>query len=113
MEADVTRLPFENDSFDTVVETLLLCSVDEMDDALKEIYRVLKPGGKFIHIDHGLPEGKGMKKIFNAAAPIWRRFSKSCRINKTYKPAIEGAGFKTESEHSTRGGVFYGGMSYK
>ncbi len=113
VEADVTKLPFGDDSFDTVIETLLLCSVDEMDEALKEIYRVLKQGGKFIHIDHGLPEGKGLKRFFNAAAPIWRHFSKSCRINKTYKPAIEGVGFQTESEYSTGNGVFYGGVSYK
>lgn len=113
IEGDAIKLPFEDNSFDTVVETLLLCSVDGEDKAIEEIYRVLKPGGGFIHIDHTVPEGKILKDIFNLAAPIWRFFSRSCRINKTYKHSIENAGFDNEIEMTKGKGVFYGAISIK
>jgi len=113
VEADASKLPFEDNTFDTVVETLLLCSIDELDKPLSEIHRVLKPDGVFIHIDHGLPEGKGLKKIVNGFAPVWRSMSKSCRINKTYKPLLEKAGFDTSDELSSGRGIFYGGISSK
>ena len=111
--ADATKLPFDDNSFDTVVETLLLCSIDEIDKALEEIYRVLKPEGVFIHIDHGIPDKKGLKKIFNGFAPIWRFFSRSCRINKEFEPLLYNAEFKTFEELKNGWGIFYGGMSKK
>lgn len=113
MKGDAVKLPFDNDSFDTVVETLLLCSVDGEQKAVEEIYRVLKPGGQFIHIDHGLPHGKLLKGIFNFAAPAWRWMSQSCRINKTYKYTIEKESFVTQEEITSGSGIFYGAISIK
>ena len=52
--APVERLPFEDASFDTVVGSLLLCSVDEQDAALAEIGRVLKPGGRYLFLEQNL-----------------------------------------------------------
>ena len=52
--APVERLPFEDESFDTVVGSLLLCSVDDQDAALAEIRRVLKPGGRYLFLSPGL-----------------------------------------------------------
>lgn len=111
--ADATKLPFDDNSFDTVVETLLLCSIDGEERAVAEIHRVLKPDGVFIHIDHGLPSRKGLKGLFNALAPIWRFFTQSCRINKIYKETIESTGFKTIEEYKNNGGAFCGGVSKK
>ncbi len=113
IEANALSLPFPNNSFDTVVESLLLCSVDGEIDAIKEIYRVLKPGGRFIHIDHRLPDGKGLRTLFVFLAPIWRRMSKSCRIDKTYRDLIDRTGFDTIEEMTKGWGVFYGGVSIK
>ena len=93
LEADAENLPFLEDTFDTVVETLLLCSVENVPGVLSEIYKVLKPGGRFIHIDHGLPEGKRMQKLFRRLAPLWHGMTGSCRIDKVYGPMIEAAGF--------------------
>ena len=68
-KADAVSLLFEDNSFDTVVETLLLCSVDAEGRAVEEIHRVLKPDGLFIHIDHRLPSRRVLKGIFNFLAP--------------------------------------------
>ncbi len=113
VEADVTQLPFEDNRFDTVVETLLLCSVEEVPAALQEIKRVLKPGGRFIHIDHGLPEKKGLRKLFVALAPLWYGMSRSCRIDKEFEPLLSAAGFENEVVGHAWGGVFYWGISKK
>lgn len=48
------RLPFENDTFDCVVSTFTLCSIAGVGQALGEVYRVLKPGGRFLFLEHGL-----------------------------------------------------------
>lgn len=49
-----TELPFEECSFDTVVSTFTLCSIKEVNLALSEVYRVLKPAGRFLFLEHGL-----------------------------------------------------------
>ena len=53
------RLPFEDGAFDCVVSTFTLCSIAEVAQALREVYRVLKAGGKFLFLEHGIsPQGK-------------------------------------------------------
>lgn len=106
-----STLPFDDESFDTVVETLLLCSVDDVDVVLKEIARVLKPDGVFLHIDHGLPKSKSLRKLFNAFAPVWHSLTKSCQINKEFEPKFKSANFETDSQVSKGSGVFCGGVS--
>jgi ubiquinone/menaquinone biosynthesis C-methylase UbiE len=56
------RLPFEDGTFDCAVSTFTLCSIEQVDQAVREVYRVLKPGGKFLLLEHGLsPEPKVQK----------------------------------------------------
>jgi ubiquinone/menaquinone biosynthesis C-methylase UbiE len=52
MRAPAEDLPFNDDSFDTVVSTLVLCGVDDQPRALRELRRVLRPGGQFIFVEH-------------------------------------------------------------
>ena len=113
IDADVLNLPFEDGSFDTVVETLLLCSVDDVPAALTEIKRVLKSNGRFIHIDHGLPKKSAIKRVFLKLAPLWHKMSQSCQIDKTYEPYFEQVRFKTNEQGYTKTGVFYWGISTK
>jgi ubiquinone/menaquinone biosynthesis C-methylase UbiE len=56
------QLPFEDSKFDCVVSTFTLCSIENVGQALSEVYRVLKPHGKFLFLEHGLsPEAKVQK----------------------------------------------------
>jgi len=109
LEADAEELPFSDDTFDTVVETLLLCSVENAPGVLSEVYRVLKPGGRFIHIDHGLPEGRRRQKLFRWIAPLWHGITGSCRIDKTYGPMLAAAGFEKIASGRAGAEVFYWG----
>ena len=52
LQAPAEQLPFDDDSFDTVVSTWVMCSVTDPAKALSEVYRVLKPGGEYRFVDH-------------------------------------------------------------
>ncbi len=65
IHSDVQHLPFNNSSFDQVVATFVLCSVPNPITGLKEIKRILKPGGKLYLLEHVLPENKLLVKLFN------------------------------------------------
>ena len=52
LRAPAEDLPFDDDSVDTVVSTLVLCAVDDQPRALREIRRVLRPGGRFLFLEH-------------------------------------------------------------
>ena len=113
IQSDDSNLPFDDDSFDTVVETLVLCSVEDVQKMMREIKRILKPGGIFLHIDHGLPKSSALKMLFHLIAPLWHSITRSCRINKDHKPVIESSGLKTLKGGSRGKGVFYWGVSKK
>lgn len=82
INGEVENLPFEDNSFDTIVETLVLCSVKDMNKAISEIFRVLKPGGTFIFIDHVLPEKPLMANAFKGVNFIWNHFTGGCNLTR-------------------------------
>jgi len=89
VEAPAEQLPFADDSFDTVTLTLVLCTVPEQDRALGEIARVLKPGGRFLFLEHvRAPEPRlaGWQDRLN---PPWRAFGHGCNCNRDTLAAIE------------------------
>ena len=73
-------LPFDDETFDSVIETLVLCSVSDVNLAVSEAFRVLKPGGLFIYIDHVLPEHKIMTPLFKGANLIWPHIASGCEV---------------------------------
>ncbi len=91
-DADVQRLPFEDSSFDTVVFTLLFCSVSDPDAGLAEIRRVLAPGGQVIFIEHVLPSARTLSALFRHITPAWRRVAGNCHLDRATIPRIRNAG---------------------
>ncbi|MBI3969311.1 MAG: class I SAM-dependent methyltransferase [Chloroflexi bacterium] len=86
-------LPFSEASCDTVVSTLVLCTVAVPDRALAETKRVLKPGGAFRFIEHVRADGwTGM--VQDKLTPAWRWFGAGCHLNRRTAAAIEAAGFQ-------------------
>ena len=72
---------FEDESIDTVISTHVLCSVDELDDALDEIYRVLKPGGRFVFLEHvATDDDSWTTSIQRNIRPVWRVFGDGCEF---------------------------------
>lgn len=82
LEADAGQLPFPENSFDTVVFTLLFCSVENVPKALSEVMRVLQPKGQVIFIEHVLPEARPWKDVFNFLTPLWKHLAGGCCLNR-------------------------------
>ena len=74
-------LPFEDGRFDCVVSTWTLCSILDGRRAVGEISRVLKPGGRFLFLEHGLGEDPGIQRWQRRLTPIQRRLGDGCRLD--------------------------------
>jgi len=75
-------LPFEADRFDTVVSTWTLCSIPDVSQALDEIHRVLKPGGRFLFIEHGLSDQPGIQAWQHRLTPFQKIIGDGCHLNR-------------------------------
>ncbi len=87
-------LPFDRARFDTVVTTWTLCSIPEVGDALREMRRVLKPGGQYLFIEHGRAESDKTARWQDRINPIWNRVCDGCNINRKIDRLVEDGGFE-------------------
>lgn len=83
------QLPFEDGSVDTVVSTLVLCTVPDPDATLKEVARVLKPDGKFLFIEHVLSEDPGLARWQDKFNRPWSFYAHGCNCNRDTVKVIE------------------------
>jgi ubiquinone/menaquinone biosynthesis C-methylase UbiE len=86
-------LPYEAGSFDCVVCTFTLCSVQDPAATLAEAKRVLKPGGRFIFCEHGLAPDPDVAKWQRRIEPYWTPFAGGCHLTRPVGKAIQAAGF--------------------
>jgi SAM-dependent methyltransferase len=91
------RLPFEDQTFDTVVTTLTLCSIHDAAAALAEIRRVLKPGGRFVFFEHGRSDDPKVARRQDRFNPIQKIVGAGCNMNRKIDELIENAGFEITS----------------
>lgn len=82
-------LPFADGRFDAVVSTWTLCSIAQVDLALQEIHRVLKPGGKFFFIEHGLSDESKVKVWQNRLTPVQKIIADGCHLNRNIQDLVE------------------------
>jgi ubiquinone/menaquinone biosynthesis C-methylase UbiE len=90
---DGQALPFDDDSFDSALSTFTLCTIPDLDAALAEIRRVLKPGGSFHFVEHGLAPDQGVQKWQRRAEPLQKRVFGGCHLTRQIPRSIERAGF--------------------
>ena len=93
---DAEALPFDDESFDTVVATLMLCSVDDQARVLAEAWRVLVPGGEIRFVEHVKSLDRGWAFFQNATAFPWKHLAAGCHPNRDTLQAIVDAGFDLE-----------------
>lgn len=86
-------LPFENSSFDSVVTTFTLCSVQDPTAALSEVRRVLRPGGRLIFLEHGKAPEPAAANWQNRIEPVWKHIAGGCHLTRPVTGAISDAGF--------------------
>jgi ubiquinone/menaquinone biosynthesis C-methylase UbiE len=98
--APAESLPFEDASFDTAVTTLALCTVDDPDQALAELRRVLRPGGQLLFLEHVRSRNPRLARWQDRFAPVWRMVGHGCNCNRPTADSIRRAGFELEQlEH--------------
>jgi len=98
-EKSAEALPFEDKSFDTVLSTWTLCSIPDAAQALREVRRVLKPGGELLFIEHGQSPDKGVSQWQQRLNGVWKRCSGGCHLNRDIKNLVSGSGLEiTELE---------------
>jgi ubiquinone/menaquinone biosynthesis C-methylase UbiE len=100
IEAPAERLPFAGGSVDTVVFTLVLCTVPDPSAALSEAARVLRPGGKLLFVEHVRSEDPGLARWQDRLEKPWRFLADGCHCNRDTVAAIEASSFELEQvEH--------------
>jgi ubiquinone/menaquinone biosynthesis C-methylase UbiE len=82
-------LPFEDASFDSVVSTWTLCSIPNVERAIAQIERVLKPKGKFFFIEHGLSNEPNIRVWQNRLTPIQKVIADGCHFNRNIEQIIK------------------------
>lgn len=87
-------IPKDDASFDTVVLTYTLCSITDPVSAVKEIKRVLKPGGQLLYCEHGLAPDPGVAKWQQRLTPAWRKIAGDCRIGRDIPQILRDGGFE-------------------
>ena len=91
VRAAAEELPFADDSFDTVVSTLVLCTVTDPERALAEARRVLRPGGRLLFCEHVHAEPGWRRRWQDRLAAPWASFADGCRCDRETLAAIEAA----------------------
>jgi ubiquinone/menaquinone biosynthesis C-methylase UbiE len=93
IEVPAEQLPFEDDSFDFVVSTLVLCTVEDPARALGEVHRVLKPDGELVFLEHVRSEDPGLARWQDRLNFVQLRVGHGCNCNRSTVTSIERAGF--------------------
>jgi ubiquinone/menaquinone biosynthesis C-methylase UbiE len=102
LQSDAQRLPFPSDSFDTVVATLVFCSIPQPTVALAEVKRVLRPNGRFLLLEHVRGQGPVSRRLTDWLQPAWYALQGECHLNRETAVAVSQAGFEIE-QVSTHG----------
>jgi ubiquinone/menaquinone biosynthesis C-methylase UbiE len=96
LPASAEALPFPDESFDTVVGTLVLCTVPDQAAALREIQRVLRPGGRLLFIEHVRSDDPRRARWQDRLERPWMAIADGCHPNRDTRTALEAAGFRVE-----------------
>lgn len=84
-------------SYDTIVSTLVLCSVSCLSSSLNEIFRLLKPGGRLIFLEHVISDKPKIRRWQQRLEPAWSLCAGDCRLTRDTQKAIETAGLKVDN----------------
>jgi ubiquinone/menaquinone biosynthesis C-methylase UbiE len=114
------RLPFADSAFDCVVSTFTLCSIDAVQQALAEVHRVLRPGGRFLFLEHGLSPEPGVQRWQRRLNWLEQQLADGCRLDRDIRGLVTAQPFaavaidefyleKTPRTH----GYLYRGMARK
>jgi ubiquinone/menaquinone biosynthesis C-methylase UbiE len=90
---DGQALPFPDDSFDAALSTWTMCTIPEVEAALRELRRVLKPGGELHFVEHGLAPDENVRRWQHRLDPLQQRVFGGCHLTRPIVDLVRGAGF--------------------
>jgi ubiquinone/menaquinone biosynthesis C-methylase UbiE len=110
------QLPFEDNTFDCAVSTFTLCSIEHVNQALGEVYRVLKPGGRLLYLEHGLSPEPNVQKWQRRLNWLQGRLADGCRLDRDIRGliaaqplrSVEAQEFYLEKTPKTHGYLYRG-----
>ncbi|WP_253870415.1 class I SAM-dependent methyltransferase [Mycobacterium sp. 1164966.3] len=105
IDASAEHLPLADASVDTVVSTLVLCTVDDPEGALREIARVLRPDGQLLFIEHVRASSRFLAASQDKLDEPWRHFAGGCRCNRPTLELMRACGFKVAADDAVWRGM--------
>ena len=93
---DGQTLPFADDSYDAVLSTWSLCTIPDVAAALREVRRVLKPGGSLRFVEHGLAPDPAVRRWQHRLEPVQQRVAGGCHLTRPIVQTLTDAGFVIE-----------------
>jgi ubiquinone/menaquinone biosynthesis C-methylase UbiE len=118
--ASAECLPFPSASFDTIVSTMTLCSVSHLSMVLRELFRVVKPGGRLLFLEHGQSPDRSVRRWQDSLTPVWKYLGDGCHLNRPMDQVIQEQGWNVAALDTfylpgvpRPFGYFYQGMAIK
>jgi ubiquinone/menaquinone biosynthesis C-methylase UbiE len=96
LEASAESIPLDDRSVDTVVMTWTLCSITDVERALAEMRRVLRPEGCLLFAEHGEAPDAWVRWWQDRLTPMWKRFGGGCHLGRPIPRLLESGGFRIE-----------------
>lgn len=96
MQSPAESIPLQENSMDSVLMTYTLCTIPDVEVALAEIRRVLKPTGRLIFCEHGYSPDENIRQWQDRLNPIWRKLAGGCNLNRPIDQLLTQSGFKSD-----------------
>jgi len=98
--ADGQRLTEPAGSVDSVLSTFTMCTIPDLETALAELHRVLRPGGRVHFLEHGLAPDPGVRRWQRRFEPLQRRIAGGCHLTRQPVEAMRAVGFEVDDERT-------------